>query len=431
MALRRRCLSCTAAVALALCAQMASSDAPEAKANPLCGAVTGGLVGEAVTGAIGVGNPVGDACNSVTDAAVGTVTGPIGSAIEGIGNSIFGQITDWVSGGAAWLMQEVVRLSDETTTPDLTTRGFVEQYRKMATIAVSLALIALLLAVFDGLSQGENLVRVMLLNLPFALIASSVAFVVVEMLLTATDALSHVVAVSTEKNSQQLFHNAIEGLGGVGEKGGEAGAAAAGGPAESGSAAAGKAAGKVAVPLFVTFLAAVIGAFAAFFVWIELLMRDAAVYVCALFAPMALAASVRPRWAGVLRRSAELQFVVIASKFVIVAIIGLAASLAAENEGGVEPVLAAAALMLLACFAPFVLFKLAPSAEGAVAAAFGRRSAAGTAVGGMQTGDLSVSDAEHRCFALGRRSGRRRVKARERRRSRDAWFQTQRGQREA
>ena len=96
-----------------------------------------------------------------------------------------------------------------------------------------------------------------------------------------------------------------------------------------------KAAAKTAVPLFVTFLAAVIGAFAAFFVWIELLVRDAAVYVVALFAPMSLAASIWPRWSGAFRRSAEVLCVVIVSKFVIVAIIGLAAGLAADSGGSV------------------------------------------------------------------------------------------------
>ena len=131
------------------------------------------------------------------------------------------------------------------------------------------------------------------------------------------------------------------------------------------------------MPLFVAFLAAIVGAFAAFFVWLELLMRDAAVYVVALFMPLALAASIWPRWSGTLRRTAELLVVVIGSKFVIVSIVALAAALVAGGGGGVEHVLAASALMLLACFAPFVLLRLVPFAEGAMGAAYGRRSAAG------------------------------------------------------
>ncbi|HYP55520.1 MAG TPA: hypothetical protein VEQ41_04365, partial [Solirubrobacterales bacterium] len=151
------------------------------------------------------------------------------------------------------------------------------------------------------------------------------------------------------------------------------------------------AAGKAAVPLFVTFLAAIIGAFAAFLVWIELIMRDAAVYVVALFLPFSIAASVWPRWMGALRRSVELLLVVISSKFVIVSIIALAAGMLADPGEGVEPILAASALMLIACFAPFVLFKFVPFAEGAMTAAYSRRSAAGGGMTALQAGsDVAI-----------------------------------------
>jgi hypothetical protein len=374
----RRSLLLVASVAAVFFFLLVRPGEQEAKANVPCdlGAAPIGTV----TGAIGIGNPVGDACNAVTDGAVGAVTSPITGAIEGIGNSIFGGITEWVSGGAAWLIGQVARLSDETTTPDLTTEGFIAQYKKMESIALFMAVAMLFFAVLESLGQGSGLLRVVFLNLPLALIGSSVAFVVVQMLVAATDGVSHIVAASNETETKHFFHGAIQGLGGAGEKAGEVAAGPAGGAAE----ATGKAAAKTAVPLFVTFLAAVIGAFAAFFVWIELLVRDAAVYVVALFAPMSLAASIWPRWSGAFRRSAEVLCVVIASKFVIVAIIGLAAGLAADSGGSVEHVLAAAALMLLACFSPFVLFKLVPFAEGAVAAAYGRHSAAGTVTGGVQ-----------------------------------------------
>jgi uncharacterized membrane protein len=351
--------------------------------------VTGG-VGALTGGAIGGGNPVGDACNQVTNSAVGTIVSPVANAVKGISNGIFSQITSWVTGGATWLIGQVVILIDKTTTPDLTTKGFLRQYGQMAAIAAFLAVAMLLLAVLEGLAQGNSamLVRVVLVNLPLAFVATSVAYVVVQLLITTTDGLSHAIAVSTNKNSHQFFQGAIHGLS---QAGGTAGAV--GGTATAGAGAGtatGGAAGATAAPLFVTFLAAIIAAFAAFFVWIELLMRDAAVYVVALFMPMALAASIWPRWSGALRRTSELLFVVIASKFVIVSIISLAAGLAANNSGQVEHILAAAALMLLACFAPFVLFRLVPFAEGAVAGAYSRRTAGAGAMSAAQ----SVSPAQ-------------------------------------
>ncbi len=388
--LRRGLPALAFAALLAGLVLLAQPAPPKAEANVVCDvgsapadAVSG--IADAVTGGIvGGGNPVGDACNAVSGGVTGIVTDPINDAIEGVGNSIFEQITTWVSGGAGWLIGKVVEGINETTTPELTTKGFLQQYGRMAQIAALMGLAMLLLAVLEGLAQGNAglLARVVLVNLPLAFIATSVAYAVVQMLLVVTDGLCHAVASASHDNSQEFFKGAITGLS---QAGGDAGREVGGaGGANVTGAAAGQAAGSTAVPLFVTFLAAIIGAFAAFMVWLELLMRDAAVYVVALFMPLALAASIWPRWAGALRRTGELLLVVIGSKFVIVSIISLAAGLMAENDGRVEHILAASALMLLACFAPFVLFRLVPFAEGAMAAAYGRRSAAGGAVSGVQ-----------------------------------------------
>jgi hypothetical protein len=359
--------------------------APErAAANPVCDtaggaadAVSGG-VGAITGGAIGGGNPVGDACNKVTDKAIGALTDPLGGAVAGIGNSVFAEITQWVSEGAAWLIEKVAAGVERTTTPKLTTRGFLDTYSKMALIGALMASAMLLAAVLEGLAQGNMamLGRVVLVNLPLALIATSVAYLIVQMLLVGTDGLCHAIGEASGRSGERFFAAAVHGLGDAGGNAGEAVGAAQPG---------GRAGGEVAVPLFVTFLAAIVGALAAFCVWLELLMRDAAVYVVALFAPLALAASIWPRWSGALRRSGELLAVVIGSKFVIVSIIALAAGLVSEDAGGVEHLLAAAALMVLACFAPFALFRLVPFAEGAMAAAYGRRHAAGGASGAVRS----------------------------------------------
>jgi len=377
------------AVLLAGLVLLAQPSPPRAEANPVCDVGSAPVdaasgIADAVTGGIvGGGNPVGDACNAVSNEITGVVTDPITDAIEDVGNSIFEQITTWVSGGAGWLIGKVVEGINETTTPELTTKGFLQQYGRMAQIAALMGLAMLLLAVLEGLAQGNAglLARVVLVNLPVAFIATSVAYAVVQMLLVATDGLCHAIASASHDNSQEFFKGAINGLS---QTGGDAGREVGGKAAGPVGSVQGEAAGATAVPLFVTFLAAIIGAFAAFLVWLELLMRDAAVYVVALFMPLALAASIWPRWAGALRRTGELLVVVIGSKFVIVSIISLAAGLVAETDGRVEHILAASALMLLACFAPFVLFRLVPFAEGAMSAAYGRRSAAGGAVSGVQ-----------------------------------------------
>jgi hypothetical protein len=368
--------------ALGALAVLAQPSPPQAQANPGCDLAT--LPTEAISegvdtitgGLIGAGNPAGDACNAVTDGALGVATKPITDAAKGLGNNVLDQITTWVSEGATWLIGKVAEGIDETTTPKLSAKGFVSEYAKMAQIAAVLAAAMLLLAILEALAQGSWAIlgRVLFVNLPLAFLATSVGFAVVQLLLFATDAMGHAIAAATEEHSQRFFKSAIAGLGNAGAKAG--GGVVGGTP--------GEVSGAVDVPLFVTFLAAIVGAFAAFFVWLEMLMRDAAVYVVALFMPLSLAASIWPRWSGALRRTVELEVVVIGSKFVIVSILALAAGLAAENDGGIEPLLAASALMLLACFSPFVLLKLVPFAEGAMSAAYGRRSAAGGTVSGLQ-----------------------------------------------
>ncbi|HYP55971.1 MAG TPA: hypothetical protein VEQ41_06685, partial [Solirubrobacterales bacterium] len=218
---------------------------PTAQANVACdvggpaGAATGGVTA-VVGGIVGGGNPVSDVCDEVSDAVGGVVKNPVSDALKGIGNGVFEQITAWVSEGAAWLIGEVVEGIEETTTPQLTAKGFVDQYAKMATIAALLGMAMLLLTVIEGVAQGNSgmLVRVVLVNLPVGFIATSVAYVVVQLLVVATDGLCEAITSATQRNSQRFFEGAIQGLGNVSGAGSEL----AGGGANPTGEAAGKAA---------------------------------------------------------------------------------------------------------------------------------------------------------------------------------------------
>lgn len=387
--LRSAAAVAVAAVVVATVMVLVQPAPPEAEANVGCsiatapaGAITAG-VGAITGGAIGGGNPVGDACNAVTDGAVGAVTSPVKSALKGIAGGILGQITTWVSEGATWLMGEVITEIDKTTTPQLTTEGFLSEYAKMAQVASILAAAMFVMALMEAVAQGSwaVLFKAVLVSVPLAFVGTSIAFVLVQLMLVLTDGMSHAVTVATQEHSTHFFKAAITNLS---EAGGTAGGAAGGVGHDPVGGAVGTAAGATAVPLFVTFLAAIVGAFAAFCVWIELLFRDAAVYVVVLFMPLAAAAAISPRWAHVLRRYIEVIVTVIGSKFVIVSVVALAASLISEKGAGVEHILAASALLLVACFCPLVLFRLVLSMEEGVSAALSRRGAAGGAVTMLQ-----------------------------------------------
>jgi hypothetical protein len=387
--LRKAFALVAAAVALAGAAILVQPAPPSASANVGCTAITApaGVVTEGIGvitgGAVGGGNPVGDACNSLTDGAVEAVTSPVKSALKGIAGGILGQITTWVSEGATWLMGEVIAEIDKTTTPKLTTEGFLSEYARMAQVASILAAAMFVMALFEAVVQGSWAVlgKAIFVSVPLAFLGTSVAFALVQLMLVVTDGMAHAVTVATQEHSTHFFKTAIGDLSNAGGTvGSTAGEVTAGKTASSVS----KAAGSTELPLFVTFLAAIVGAFAAFCVWVELLFRDAAIYVVVLFLPLAAAASISPRWAHVLHRYVEVIVTTIGSKFVIVSVVALAASLISEEGAGVEHILAASALLLVACFCPLLLFRLVLSMEAGVSAALSRRGAAGGAVTMMQ-----------------------------------------------
>src|SRR5919206_593532 len=148
---------------------------------------------------------------------------------------------------------------------------------------------------------------------------------------------------------------------------------------DAGSALAGLGAGTVnpAAPVFGVLLGALIVTLGALSIWLELLLRSAAIYISVLFLPLALAAMIWPagwRWC---RRLIEFLIAIIFAKVFIVAIINLAAAGLARGGLGdkFEGVLAGGALLLMAAFTPVALLKLIPLAEAAVVTAGHQRAA--------------------------------------------------------
>jgi hypothetical protein len=143
-----------------------------------------------------------------------------------------------------------------------------------------------------------------------------------------------------------------------------------------------------AVPLFGVFLGAIILAIGAFVLWLEMVIRDAAIYVALFFLPLTFVAMIWPatsRWA---RRLVEFLVAVILSKFVIVAILGLASAaitqttLGQPGDGRVfERMIAGAALLVLAAWSPFGLMRLIPMMEVAAGSVVGQRAAISGAAG--------------------------------------------------
>jgi hypothetical protein len=144
----------------------------------------------------------------------------------------------------------------------------------------------------------------------------------------------------------------------------------------------GQAAGQPGVPAFVLFLGGLAVVCGAVLVWIELLIRAAAVYVAVLFLPLALASLAWPAIAHWSRRLVDTLVALILGKFVIVSVLSLGAGALAGGTGsspsaagaggtgsapggggGFGAVLGGAALLLLSALAPWALFRLLPFLE--------------------------------------------------------------------
>ena len=308
------------------------------------------------------------ACDAVGDAA--------GAAAGVAGDAVLGQLTSWVGDGAAWLLRQVADAINSTTAIDLAAPWFESHYGFMFQAGAILLLPLVLLTVLQALLRQDPriLIRLVLLYLPAAMLLTGLAVTVAQTSIAVVDALCADLTAQVARDTDSLATSLTE-------------ASAVGGP----------------VPLFASFLMALVMALAAIFVWFELILRAGVVYVAMMFLPLFLATMIWPATSGWVRRLVQLIVAAILSKLVIVATLSLGLS-ALSSGDGVSAVLAGAGMFLIAAFSPFVLFSLVPLAaevaqpqrEGrhAVAAATGAslawnvartRMAFGAAGGGAAT----------------------------------------------
>ena len=287
-------------------------------------------------------DPFCEVGRSVAGKAGEVVAAPVHAATGGAVD----MITSWVADGAVWLLGKVVNFIDHSTSPDLDAAWFAERYRFMLGLAALVLLPILLVAAIRAVMNQDvsQLLRSFFVHLPLAILGTFVAVFLTNTLLAITDAMSAAVAENVAGDVTQIFESVGKGL------------------AVTGTAAPG-------APSFAIFVGGLFVMIGAFFVWLELLIRSAAVTVSVFLLPLFMAALVWPATSRWTRRLIETLIALILSKFVIVAVISLAtAALANPGGGGFGAVMGGAALMLMAAFSPMALLKLMPIAEGAAMA---------------------------------------------------------------
>jgi hypothetical protein len=296
--------------------------------------------------------------------------GSLGGSLATSGfESVLNGISQWVASGAEYLLRQIGTVLVSTTTIDVGATWFRTHYGQMTALAGVVILPMLLVSTLQAVMRQNpgQLVRTYLVQLPLALLLAVVAIQVVILSLAATDSMSDAVAGGSGADVASLLSTVTKGL-----------VVASADPS---------------IASFVLLLISLLIAIAAFVLWMELLIRAAAVYVAVLFLPLALATLVWPAVAHWCRRLIETLAALILSKFVIVATLSLAAGAVASGasgsagSGGFNAVLAGGALLVMATFVPFAILRLIPAVEaGAVGHLEGlRQRGAGTVTGPLRT----------------------------------------------
>ncbi len=295
------------------------------------------------------GHP-GEAVNTVVSGATQTVASTASTALG------LAAIGTFVLGGAGAVLKETAAALGTTTAPQLRTTWFSATYWRMTAIAAVLTLPFLFAAAVQALIRSDLglLARAAFGYLPLAMLAIAIAAPLTMLLLAATDELCAIISSAAGDASAQFLAKAGRLIGGL--------TALTSSP-------------------FLAFLVGLFMVGAAFALWVELLMREAAVYVIVLMLPLTFAAMVWPArriWAV---RAVELLVALILSKFAIVAILSLggAAISSGADHGSVTAVMAGAVLILLAAFSPWALLRMVPLAELASGAAGTLRAELGRA----------------------------------------------------
>lgn len=261
-------------------------------------------------------------------------------------------LTGGVSEGASWLIRQTIAALDASARVDLEAAWFSAHYGLMATLAAFLLLPLLLVSLTMSLLRGDwlGMIRAILLYVPASIFLTAAVVTVTQTGLAAVDAFSADLADDVSERSGEIAAS----VGSISLVGG--------------------------VPAFVGLLIGLVMSLAALAVWLELVLRAAAIYVAA-FAPVFFAGIVWPRLQGWASELARLLVALVLSKLVIVSVLSLGLSGVTELDG-VSGVVSGAAIFALAAFAPFVILSLLPLASG-IGAGVGvqARSAIGEAGG--------------------------------------------------
>lgn len=298
------------------------------------------------------------------------VVGSIGGHVAG---SVFNEVAKSFGKAAAKVTSWMWTVISQTTTVDLSGGWFRSTLGITATLAgVVITAIFVLELIKAVLKREPGAVGRAAVGVGGGLLGAAASIGVVEALLAATDALSNGVVRTVGLGSLDKLGSRIAPAGAI---------------------------AGVAEPALILILG--LGyLIASFFVWALFIARKAMIIVAAVFAPVAFSGAASRATAGWVRKWIEFTVAMVFSKLVVVIIFTLALSLVGDPGKGMAAVgslFSGLAMMVLACFAPWMLLKLVHFIGGDVIAAHHQ----GVTQSVMQAGSTPVNMARSGAAKVG------------------------------
>jgi hypothetical protein len=316
------------------------------------GAAAGGAVGGVLKKGAGVVEKVlcsvGGGASTLAKAAVGAAAAA----------ATFDIAAHWMIGAATKLTGAIVSMITKSTSPRLTAVWFQHSFAPMAALGAALALLVTLIAFVSAAARRDpSALASTLTGILRAGLGTGLLIALTTLALQISDAIS----ADVVRSAHQTFWSQVGHAWGSSGFGGFGSSALA-------------------------MLMAIVQVIAGVIVWLELAVRNAAIYLAVLFFPVALAASIWPTLAGWTTRLARLLFLFVILKpvtLIVLAFAGNAAlaglSLNGSLASSAGTIIAAITIFALAAMAPWALMLIVAADSESAAVGAGVRAAAGHA----------------------------------------------------
>ncbi|NGO73421.1 hypothetical protein, partial [Streptomyces boncukensis] len=238
---------------------------------------------------------------------------------------------------AAWMIDKLADLVNATTKIDFTNEQFLRQYAVVFAASTVLTLLLWLLAVAKRAVRGVPFTEAITEAIGFlwlTVLASAFTPLILYTVVSATDAVTDVIASGTKGKTDQFFGTFSESL--------EKGTGIGGGPV-------------------MLMLVSLVSVLAAGVLYLELVVRAAMLYVGALLGTAVYAGLVDKNLWKHVRTWAGIMIAVILVKPVIVIVLSLAGALTAgDGPDSASAIISGLAIILLAIFASAMIYRFVP-----------------------------------------------------------------------